>query len=42
MAFQREKVMLDIKEGVKGLRGTEQAQKLSLVKLVHQDPAQLL
>lgn len=30
MALQREKVMLDIKDGVKGLRGTEHTQKLSL------------
>lgn len=42
MAFQKEKVRLDIKEGVRGLRGTEHGEKLSLRELARQDPAQLL
>lgn len=42
MAFQGERVMLDIKEWVKGLFGTERAEKLSLGEPAHQDPAQLL
>lgn len=42
MASQREKVVVDIKDGVRGLRGTELTQEQSVGDLSRQDPAQLL